>query len=384
MKEQGPKGQQRPKGLARFAGFSNTVLCLGAFLISATAHAADQQTSTTLVIAARSLEGEAFPNLGVLVTVPGKSEWRLTTDASGYARGSFAGTAPLNDLDVHLADPALALAAPAMAQRSAAGKIFLQLDVHAADLATLTVPERNAWIRLQPAAYHAKRLRRQPLKGTAATADIDRLAAFLHGIRVESSRGDRGLPPGPKAQLAGTILDERGAAAAGHRVLLFGVDDADGATFVADSTQTDAQGRYQFDGVTPEAYHRVEVEGSTRGVSARSGLVLSPATGTRTLPALVLLRSGGQLSGVVCYGSSPLRGVRVSTLPDRGRTLQASTDDSGWFTLGPFDGAEAMVTLQRLPDSPKISVTLKPGDDEFVIPLDVLELPLPAERTPKS
>ncbi len=189
------------------------------------------------------------------------------------------------------------------------------------------------------------------------------------------------------ATLGGKVLDPTGQPVAGARVALRSADRTRGFMPGGRNADTDAAGRFRFDGVEPGAYLlEAEAHGyaPARGetgarVEAKTGAVLPEATlrlqEGRVLRGMVVDQDRRPIAGAEVYLRSPIRGGAFAfTLPGAapGRAPDAVTDGAGRFSLqGVEQGAGARVNA-RAPgyglawatvdaQAAEVLVTLKPA-----------------------
>ncbi|MGH8622586.1 MAG: MSCRAMM family protein, partial [Burkholderiales bacterium] len=162
----------------------------------------------------------------------------------------------------------------------------------------------------------------------------------------------------------------------------FPIEDVGVRILTGWSTQTDPTGRFRFDGLRPGEY-RVRFEGFGYVVAettlvVRAGeqtdvdLRLNPTVLVAS-PVEVRTPHGGISGGVFDAQLRPLPGASVEVLATR---LQALTDSSGGFSLGPLRPGNYMVVIRRPAYGPVLRALVVRGGDsrELYVPL----VPLPA------
>lgn len=284
---------------------------------------------------------------------------RVATDAGGEATVAVAKDD--DEIAIRLRDDRFVSAQ--REQDSVPGRRLQAWTLFRRDAAAMEEDERAEFARVWPRVTV-----RNPW--VADASDLERALRMVDGLREEE---DEGVQPDDPAwagreRLRARAVDGLGRPVAAALARLFVLDAATGKARALAVARTDPSGTAEFGGLKAGLLCRIEL--SDRDAFGRSALL---KTGRDASTATIAMRPRGETaSGFVFDGDRPAPDTIVRATTAGGATLTATTDASGFFALGPVDGATTL-TLVRGTERGAVRATwAMRGGAEAAIPLHLV------------
>ncbi len=207
-----------------------------------------------------------------------------------------------------------------------------------------------------------------------------RLTAFLEGYRRESdtpiTNSESETSEENETAIAVRLTDRRGTPLANTVVRLYQFDENAGAIQFSGSERTNERGSALFDQLQADRYYRAETE-LPSGEIARSAIVISVPDKIVSPPTMTVRSADEMISGIVFDKGVPAPSTVVTVSAQDGLQPQLSTttDELGYFSLGPMIPGDVLLEFRRVSSDGHSQTTLKASTTaqrEIYVPLDVL------------
>ena len=345
----------------------------------ATVTVTDPTTGTVLAEVVSDGDGRyTVPGLpsGVAVTVGtvGADPVSATTGADGAPAVTVAPLvvrAPLGTVSGRVTLGGAAPSAPALVELVQDGEVLATVE---------TAADGTYDLRLRPGTYTLRTT--EPATGATGPTEVTVTITADGSVTADFPFV---LPVAPTASQAGTVTFTDGTPAPGTTVTARPVEAGSGTVVVV---TTDATGRYDLVGLSPDTAYRITVTG------AEDRLVTTPASGAAATPVdLTLPLPTVDQPGTVTDADGAAVGaatvVATPTAPDTGAPVSATTDADGAFVLDgllPATEYAVVATGDDGPSDPVLVTTVAVGatPTPLAIVLPAVAAPPTTEPTPPA
>jgi len=330
-----------------------------AALIATSVAAEGEKAPAPTVVMATDWRGMPLRDAGFEAVFADGSTARVATDAAGEATVAVAKDG--DEIAIRLRDDRFVSAQ--REQDSVPGRRLQAWTLFRRDAAAMEEDERAEFARVWPRVTV-----RDPW--VADASDLERALRMVDGLREEEDEGVQPDDPvwAGSAMAMARAVDGLGRPVGGALARLFALDAATGRARAITLGRTDARGVVRFDRLRAGLLCRIEF--SDRDAFGRSTLL---KTGSEAATALVAMRPQGEtVSGFVFDGDRPAPDTIVRATTAGGATLTATTDASGFFALGPVDGATTLALVRGTERGAVRATWSVRGGAEAAIPLHLV------------
>ena len=329
-------------------------LLLLALLGPASLLAAEEQR--TLVISALDWQDQPLAGVTFEVLSGGREPVLVQTDEAGQGvlqPGSYAVPST-----IRLSDPGWTSPLASVDAAGTAPMAFFTL--YRANPRDMSPGERWAYAR-----------QANPMASLPKDADIRPALALIERYREIAEAPAMSEPPGQEATpaVAVRVLGALGYAAEGVTVYLYVATPGEDTAQIAGFERTDDRGEVLFASLPPDRPFRVQA--SSGSLVARSAYAMSPTEGATVLDPLVLREEGAFVDGLVADAGKPVQDALVRVVEGT-RVLATSTDEWGYFQLGPLRGQGVSLQVNAPGGGRSAEVTVDAGSGELYLPLEIL------------